>query len=437
MTEDINTAVCPGIDFSSCTREVCEVITVFESNETVDPTWGPTDTLCIDDPCLDLDALVTGTTGGEFTGVGVMEDPSHPNYCFNPATAGAGTHSVTYTVNNQAGCSASFTRNIVVAPAVSAELNDIHIQCMVAPTGNVSLPAMFTAGTTPGGTFTLLSGPATGSISGNVLIYNEAGCYEIQYAVSAFDGADDACVDTQTGFVLISEQPQPSFGLQDQVCFSDGDAPLTLTPVVNSPAYDAASTLSVLWTLRENVSGAVVTINSSNGQVTITDEAGPAAITGTIQVCYTEEIDWAACGDIAPSTVGVNGDGCAETFCLRINVEDGTAIDAGFTADDTEPCPGDVVTLTANVAGGVFTGLNVTDNGNGQTATLQIDTCGIYAVTYTISSPNGCSNSLTLNIGTDRTAPVVTPPNDTIVECDGNGNIADMQAWLDQCICYR
>ena len=234
------------------------------------------------------------------------------------------------------------------------------------------------------------------------------------------------------GFVLISEEPQPSFDIQDQACFSDGDPNLNLTPLVNSPTYDAASTLSSSWTVTDNVVGALVTINSMTGVVTIADEAGPATISGTIEVCLTEELDWSACGDIAASVPGRNDDGCTETICMMITVEDGTAIDAGFTADNTEPCPGDVVNLTANTSGGVFTGLNVTDNGDGQTATLQIDSCGSYAVTYTVSSPNGCTNSLTLNIGTDRTDPVVTAPNDTIVECDGSGNLVDMQNWLDR-----
>ena len=199
MVEDINTSICPGFDFTSCQVEICEIITVFESNEAVDPTWGPTDTLCVDDACLDLDALITGTTGGEFTGVGVREDATHPDYCFDPAVAGPGTHAVTYTVNNQAGCSGTYTRNIVVMPAVDASLNDIHIQCQIAPSGNVSLTAMYTATTSPGGVFTLLGGPAGGMINNNVLIYTQAGCYEVQYMVTAFEGADGACVDTETG----------------------------------------------------------------------------------------------------------------------------------------------------------------------------------------------------------------------------------------------
>ena len=87
--------------------------------------------------------------------------------------------------------------------------------------------------------------------------------------------------------------------------------------------------------------------------------------------------------------------------------------------------------LTADTPGGFFDGDNVTDDGNGMTGSVLIDACGIYSVTYTLNSSNGCSNVNTMLLETDRTPPLIDPlPMDMTVECDGLGNDAELEAWL-------
>jgi len=53
-------------------------------------------------------------SGGIFSGPGVMDSGDGVNFTFNPATAGVGTHTITYTFTDANGCSASATDNIVV-----------------------------------------------------------------------------------------------------------------------------------------------------------------------------------------------------------------------------------------------------------------------------------------------------------------------------------
>ena len=69
MQETVTTNAC-GV-LTTCRAEVCEVISVLNNTTVVNPTWTAIGPFCIDDPCVRLDLLVTGTTGGIFTGQGV------------------------------------------------------------------------------------------------------------------------------------------------------------------------------------------------------------------------------------------------------------------------------------------------------------------------------------------------------------------------------
>ncbi|MFN8329762.1 MAG: hypothetical protein U0T81_00845 [Saprospiraceae bacterium] len=136
-----------------------------------------------------------------------------------------------------------------------------------------------------------------------------------------------------------------------------------------------------------------------------------------------ERLTYAACGTVSTAS-------CKDTFCQNIIVSNGTALNASFTASNTNPCAGDLVNLTVTgTPGGQFTGVGVVDGGNGTTGTFTPNGCGTFAVTYTVDDPNGCNAVFTMNITTDRTRPTVNPPANITVNCDGAGNIADMNAW--------
>ena len=301
LTESIDYPAC-GSNVAlpaQCSKQVCHILTVVETADAIDPTWAPFGPVCKDDAVVDLVPLAV-TPNGEFTGEGVVEVivPAGVNmYTFDPSLVvippGQAYKDVAicYTVDSSTGCTAVECHNIRVYGAVDATLADVHLQCVVAPGGNISLSSLFTSTTTTGGTFALLGGPATGIINGPTLTYVEAGCYEIEYTALAFDGADGCCMAVSSAFILISEEPQPSFDIQDQVCWSIGDvAPHTYAAKVNSPVYDAASILATTWSIL-------------SGPATV-DAAGIVTITGVgnVMVCMEEELAYAACGTIPAGT---------------------------------------------------------------------------------------------------------------------------------------
>ncbi len=307
------------------------------------------------------------------------------------------------------GCDAVECHNIRVYAPVDATLEDLAFDCTIAPSGNISLDALFTDDTTPGGTF---SGDG---VVGNTLQYNEAGCYQITYTVAPFDGATGACMATATAYILIPEEPQPSFDIQDQVCYSAGDDPLThvFSPLVNSPSYDSdPANVVTTWAI---TSGPATV--AANGDVTVTG-------TGVVEVCMTETIT-------TPGCPGLDDVICEETFCVQIQVNDGTAQDASFMIADQDLCPGATVTLTPAVDGGLFTGPGVMDDGLGTGATVVVpDNCEDVEVTYTLNDPNGCTSSFTATIFADRIDPTfITEPADETVEC-GPDNAMQLADWL-------
>ncbi|MBK9270565.1 MAG: HYR domain-containing protein [Saprospiraceae bacterium] len=431
MQETITTNAC-GLT-TTCRAEVCEVIRVLNNTTVVNPAWTAIGPFCIDDPCVRLDVLVTGTTGGIFTGRGVRPPGGllvHPEYEFCPAVAGVGVHAVTYTVNSPDGCTGVFTRNIEVYPAANATLHSDSIVCQVEPTGIVDLTALFNPLTTGGGVFTLTSGPATGRVIGdNQLNYLEAGCYCFSYTVSTFPGADGACTATGTACLLITEQPTPSFDIQNERCWNITD-PVALkrdTLFINSPTYDPAGTRTRVLRV---LSGPAIVI--ANGPTIYAVEYTGA---GNVVLCLEETLTYAACGTGIPA-----GRFCRDTVCRQVSVQDGTAQDARFTVigAKAEYCPGDTITLIPNVPGGIFTGTNVgNSNPVGTSGGVRFTACGIYVVTYTLETPAGCINQSSQTFFTDRTNPVFVGPTaanrfDTVVNCDGIDQTARMNAWASR-----
>ncbi|MEL7427712.1 MAG: hypothetical protein AAFN81_32270, partial [Bacteroidota bacterium] len=286
--------------------EVCQTLLITETNESVDASWTSFGPLCTDDMIVDLDDLVLGDANGVFTGDGVSG--THPEYSFDPNT-GAGLYTITYSVTNASGCTAVETHTVEVFGPVNASLNDLDLGCVIDPVGNISLSALFTSSTTLGGTFS-----GTG-VSGNTLTYTGPGCYEVTYTMSAFPGADNACTATATASVHIAEEPQPSFGIQDQVCWSDGDDPLThqYTPIVNSPVYQG--TVERVFSVE---SGPATLLDATTGQIQITG-------IGTVVLRLTETIDYLMCGSISAGN-------CSAIYEVQIAVSDGTALNATFAA---------------------------------------------------------------------------------------------------------
>ena len=360
--------------------------------------------------------LVQLDGGGTLQGTGA-------NFCSNIGTSEAeeGLFDINipgvYTFYAECSCSGCVSDRVpfVIEVFADAELGtpaDIEISCTISASGNVSLSSLF-IGSDPGGTYTLVSSTGTGSIMGGAFVYSSAGCFTIEHAFSSGDAGPCPPQTPVQANVLISEEPQPSFTIQDQICFSNGDPATSqqYTPFVNSPDYDGTPIRT--WSV---MSGPATIINAATGQIQITG-------IGTVVLCLDESIAYDACGSLSSGS-------CVEQFCVSIDVQDGTSLDASFVTDEDNPCIGDVVNLTPVYQGGLFTGTGVVDNGMGTGGTFTPSGCGTFAVSYTLNSANGCSNTFTINIETDPEAPTITTPVATAVECDGAGNTSDLSTWL-------
>ncbi|HEY4651858.1 MAG TPA: T9SS type A sorting domain-containing protein, partial [Pontibacter sp.] len=149
-------------------------------NAAPDVVAGTAQSVCNNTPAFTLSGF--SPAGGTWSGTGISAAG-----VFNPATAGVGTHTLTYTVN-QNGCSGKATKTITVTPAV-AEVGTISGNTTVcAGTANLTYSVPAVAGATtytwsvPEG-FTITAGQGTnsvtvmaGSSSGTIAVKAENGC---------------------------------------------------------------------------------------------------------------------------------------------------------------------------------------------------------------------------------------------------------------------
>jgi len=241
-------------------------------------------------------------------------------------------------------------------------------------------------------------------VGGSVLSYSEPGCYEVDYSVSSFEGADGACIDFGNAFILIPEHPEPVFALQEAICLSEGDGPFVINSTLSSPTY--VNSVIRTWSIGSSTLINATAIVDAAGQVTVSPTGGD--VSGSFTVLLEESITNAACGSLGAVV-------CMNSFTATVNVQDGSALNASFTLSD-DICPGDVVTLTASEAGGTFEGVGVVDNGDG-TGTFTPPGPGDFSITYTLNSAGGCTNTFTQVVTVDQVAPVIMCPEDVVIEC--------------------
>jgi len=114
-------------DGNGCSAEATQTITV-DATPTV--TFGALSTVCVYNPSF----LLTGglPAGGSYSGIGVNAGN------FNPATAGNGTHTITYSYTDGNGCSGSATSSITVDGCASIdETNSIGLSIFPNPTNGL------------------------------------------------------------------------------------------------------------------------------------------------------------------------------------------------------------------------------------------------------------------------------------------------------------
>ncbi len=136
--------------------------------------------------------------GGTYSGTGVTAGS------FNPATAGTGTHTLTYTYSDGIGCMNSATQNIVVNSLPVVSLAALANTCQNA--SGLTLSAGFPAGGTYSGTG-VTDGIFNPSVAG-------AGTHAITYSYTDGNG----CMNTASGNIIVNPLPVVSLADLSGVC---------------------------------------------------------------------------------------------------------------------------------------------------------------------------------------------------------------------------
>jgi len=307
-----------------------------------DATINPAGPFCITDAAVNLTGV---QAGGVWTGTGIT---SAANGTFNPATAGAGTHTITY---NIAGvCGDQQTINITVVSLLPSTITQVGPFCEDASSVNL-------VGATPGGTWsgTGITNPATGTFDPATA---GPGTHSITYTIAG------SCGTSSTIDIVVNPLPVPTF-TADVLA---GCAPLTVTFTDNT--LPAAS--STVWTIVGE------STSNSNGSYTYTfTDPGVYSVTLTLT---------SAAGCVGTTTIN-----------NMINVYANPVADFDFGPDDadvTNPVINFVNQSTLNdINNWDFGGLGTSTQTN-PSFTFPSDVPGNYTVCLSVATVNGCVDTV-------------------------------------------
>ncbi|MEM9821722.1 MAG: PKD domain-containing protein, partial [Bacteroidota bacterium] len=399
---------------------------------------GPDLSLCIDAAPVDL-ALTAAPLGGTWLANG---SEGLVGSIFNPATAGVGTHVISYSVG-QGTCEASDILRIEIFPLPN--INVIQDQAICINEGNLTLTA-----TPSGGTWTANNG---GQLNGNEFSPDNSGPgnYNFTYTYSNANG----CEASAEVNITVNDLP-PLMTTDTTFCNGPGNVELTgYSPIGGiwsgpgvSPngVFNAANTPGVgtyqLYYFYTDPNTTCTNQDSSTVTVIEPDdvEAGPdlslcidAAPIDLASTAAPVGGSWSANGSeglvgsiFNPATAGVGthvisysvGQGtCEATDILRIEVFPLPNISI---IQDQAVCINDEnLNLTATPSGGTWTA----NNGgqlNGNEFSPDNSGPGTYNFTYTYTNANGCESSAEVNITVNDLPPLTT--TDTTF-CNGPGNV--------------
>ncbi|WP_254097156.1 T9SS type A sorting domain-containing protein [Aquimarina sp. Aq107] len=334
---------------NGCTDTASDTIEVFDL-PTV--TFSAPADICIDQG---IQTGLTGgsPTGGTYSGTGVTDDGNGTTYSFNPATAGAGVHTITYSFTNANGCAdtASDTIEVFDLPTVTFSAPaDICI--------DQGIQTGLTGGSPTGGTY---SGTGvTDDGNGTTYSFNPAtagaGVHTITYSFTNANG----CTDTASDTIEVFDLPTVTFSAPADICIDQG---IQTGLTGGSPTGGTYS-------------GTGVT-DDGNGTTYSFNPATAGAGVHTITYSFTNAN---GCTDTASDTIEVF-DLPTVTFSAPADI----CIDQGIQTGLTGGSP----------TGGTYSGNGVTDDGNGTTYSFNPTTAGagIHTITYSFTNANGCTDT--------------------------------------------
>jgi PKD repeat protein len=197
---------------------------------------------------------LSGTpAGGVFSGPGVTGNT------FNPATAGAGTHTIIYTYTAATGCSQTNSTSITVHPRPTSTFTLTDNSICVNETSTLQSTGTVATGNIATWTWNLGDGnPPQSYTNANPLTiaYPTHNSYTISL-VTLSDMGCGSTVTTQT--IGVHPLPTAGFVLPPGICMPQGNAVFN-----NSTTVADNSTLSYVWNFGDPGSGANNTSSATN-----------------------------------------------------------------------------------------------------------------------------------------------------------------------------
>jgi len=343
------------------------------------PAWTTPAAICNNISPLNLNALITGTSGGSWTGTGVTGSN------FNPSGLSAGAYNVTYTTGT--------------APCQKNEVHPVTVLATPNPTITVASPTsicayqsvLLTASSPVGGTFTWLP-----SGSGTSINVSTSGTYTV--TVTNANG----CSATDTQPVSITNYPQlnPVINPSVPVICNGQSVTLSTTPTFvgytwstgASTSTTNANTPGAYYVYTQDANGCIDTattnVIASNITVNITGDlvlcpGEVSTLTGNGGSAYTWSTS-ATTNTINVNTAGnyfvssTNADGCTDADTVTVTTSSASVSISG----DNILCPGESTTLTAS-GGTAYTwsttqtspSIIVVNPGSFWASTMNVDGC--------------------------------------------------------------
>jgi gliding motility-associated-like protein len=397
------------------TYTYCQSITVTNPNTA---TWTTPAAMCANAASVNLNALITGTTGGTWSGTGVSGST------FNP-TGLSGSIPVTYTVGS-GGCSATVTHNITVNPVPTVSITPASATvCAGVATTLTANPSI------GGGTYSWLPGGAT--TSSITVTPGSTTTYTVTYTLAG-------CSATATRIITVN--PIPTVTVNNASMCAGNSVSLTATPSIAGGTYSwspgggttqtvsvspaSTTTYTVTYTLSgcSNTGAGVVTVNplptvsispassticsSQSATLNATPSTGGGTYSWLPGGATTAAITVSP-GSSTTYTVTYTLSGCSATATRLITVNPSPTVTVNTPA---AICAGQSASLTANpsLGGGTYSW----SPGGGTTQTISVapGSTTTYTVTYTLS---GCSGTGTSTVTVNPLPTVgISPATSTI-----------------------
>lgn len=384
---------------------------------TCDATITAAGPFCVNAAAVNLTAA---ETGGTWSGTGITNTSTGT---FNPATAGAGNHTITYTLS----CGDVDTETIIVNASDDASFTyPSGSYCLSDPNPTPSITG------TAGGTFTINNSGVINASTGVVNLSGSGlGSYIVTYTTTG------TCPDTNTFNITITNTTDATITQAGPFC--QNATALNLTAVSPGGTWTGTGiTDGTLGTFNPTTAGVgnhviTYTITGSCGDVdtmTIVVNAtdNPAFSYSSNSFCLTDVNPTPTITGLAGGTFTINNGGVinastgvinitssgagsfivtyttngscpnSQTFNLTINSCTSPLPVANFAASQTNICIGDCISFTdmsSSSAGGItswvwtFTGATPASSSSQNPANICYNTAGTYQVVLTVTDANG------------------------------------------------